>query len=187
VASSQLNRLHRSAKVNLKNYSTQGGQKTDGSKSIFSLKWPWPLTPWLPKLICSCSCPVDRLCLFASQGVVFSTLIFHYFSIIKKYAIIIIIISGFGIYGAAVVPDSGVGNTWQRLTLVLHEFLSCPVRGSSSCKSITNQHWIGDSSGQSSPQLSVSENQLLAERRCQSPAAVSDSTHSKSLVLYYSQ
>jgi len=34
------------------------------------------------------------------------------------------IISGFGIYGAAVVPDSGVGNTWQRLTLVLHEFLS---------------------------------------------------------------
>jgi len=32
--------------------------------------------------------------------------------------------SGFGIYGAAVVPDSGVGNTWQRLTLVLHEFLS---------------------------------------------------------------
>jgi len=37
--------------------------------------------------------------------------------------IIIIIISGFGIYGAAVVPDSGVGNTWQRLTLVLHEFL----------------------------------------------------------------
>jgi len=38
--------------------------------------------------------------------------------------IIIIIISGFGIYGAAVVPDSGVGNTWQRLTLILHEFLS---------------------------------------------------------------
>ena len=38
--------------------------------------------------------------------------------------IIIIIISGFGIYGAAVVLDSGVGNTWQRLTLVLHEFLS---------------------------------------------------------------
>jgi len=37
---------------------------------------------------------------------------------------IIIIISGFGIYGAAVVQDSGVGNTWQRLTLVLHEFLS---------------------------------------------------------------
>ena len=37
---------------------------------------------------------------------------------------IIIIISSFGIYGAAVVPDSGVGNTWQRLTLVLHEFLS---------------------------------------------------------------
>jgi len=36
----------------------------------------------------------------------------------------IIIISGFGIYGAAVVPDSGVGNTWRRLTLVLHEFLS---------------------------------------------------------------
>jgi len=35
-----------------------------------------------------------------------------------------IIISGFGIYGAAVVSDSGVGNTWQRLTLVLHEFLS---------------------------------------------------------------
>ena len=34
------------------------------------------------------------------------------------------IISGFGIYGAAAVPDSGVGNTWQRLTLVLHEFLS---------------------------------------------------------------
>ena len=43
----------------------------------------------------------------------------------KKYCyIIIIIISGFGIYGAAVVPDSGVGNTWQRLTLVLHEFVS---------------------------------------------------------------
>jgi len=36
----------------------------------------------------------------------------------------IIIISGFGIYGAAVVPDSGIGNTWQCLTLVLHEFLS---------------------------------------------------------------
>jgi len=34
------------------------------------------------------------------------------------------IISGFDIYGAAVVPDSGVGNTWQRLTLALHEFLS---------------------------------------------------------------
>jgi len=34
------------------------------------------------------------------------------------------IISGFDIYGTAVVPDSGVGNTWQRLTLVLHEFLS---------------------------------------------------------------
>ena len=30
---------------------------------------------------------------------------------------IIIIISGFGIYGAAVVPDPGVGNTWQRITL----------------------------------------------------------------------
>ena len=29
--------------------------------------------------------------------------------------IIIIIISGFSIYGAAVVPDSGVGNTWQRI------------------------------------------------------------------------
>jgi len=40
------------------------------------------------------------------------------------WIIIIIIISGFGIYGAAVVPDSGVGNTWQHLTLVLHEFLS---------------------------------------------------------------
>jgi len=40
------------------------------------------------------------------------------------YEIIIIIISGFGIYSAAVVLDSGVGNTWQRLTLVLHEFLS---------------------------------------------------------------
>jgi len=38
--------------------------------------------------------------------------------------LVIIIISGFGIYGAAVVQDSGVGNTWQRLTLVLHEFLS---------------------------------------------------------------
>ena len=38
--------------------------------------------------------------------------------------IVIIIISGFGIYGAAVVPVSRVGNTWQRLTLVLHEFLS---------------------------------------------------------------
>ena len=35
-----------------------------------------------------------------------------------------IIISGFGIYGAAVVPDSGVGNTRQHLTLVLHEFPS---------------------------------------------------------------
>ena len=34
------------------------------------------------------------------------------------------ITSGFGIYGAAVIPDSGVGNTWRRLTLVLHEFLS---------------------------------------------------------------
>jgi len=42
----------------------------------------------------------------------------------SSISIIIIIISGFGIYGAAVVPDSGVGNTWQRLTLVLHEFLS---------------------------------------------------------------
>jgi len=42
----------------------------------------------------------------------------------NRLQIIIIIISGFGIYGAAVVPDSGVGNTWQRLTLVLHEFLS---------------------------------------------------------------
>ena len=41
-----------------------------------------------------------------------------------RFTIIIIIISGFGIYGAVVVPDSGVGNTWQRLTLVLHEFLS---------------------------------------------------------------
>ena len=41
-----------------------------------------------------------------------------------SWVIIIIIISGFGIYGAAVVPDSGVGKTWQRLTLVLHEFLS---------------------------------------------------------------
>ena len=39
-------------------------------------------------------------------------------------SLLYIIISGFGIYGAAVVPDSGVGNTWQRLTLVLHEFLS---------------------------------------------------------------
>jgi len=39
-------------------------------------------------------------------------------------SLIIIIISGFGIYGAAVVPDSGLGNTWQRLTLVLHAFLS---------------------------------------------------------------
>jgi len=44
--------------------------------------------------------------------------------------IIIIIISGFGIYGAAVVPDSGVGNTWQRLTLVLHEFLARKRSGS---------------------------------------------------------
>ena len=43
---------------------------------------------------------------------------------VSSTAGIIIIISGFGIYGAAVVPDSGVGNTWQRLTLVLHEFLS---------------------------------------------------------------
>ena len=40
------------------------------------------------------------------------------------FFIIIIIISSFGIYGAAVVPDSGVGNTWQRLTLALHELLS---------------------------------------------------------------
>ena len=38
-----------------------------------------------------------------------------------KHLMYIIIISGFG---AAVVPDSGIGNTWQRLTLVLHEFLS---------------------------------------------------------------
>ena len=44
-------------------------------------------------------------------------------SCVKRYSFIIII-SGFGIYGAAVVPDSGVGNSWQRLTLVLHEFLS---------------------------------------------------------------
>jgi len=36
---------------------------------------------------------------------------------------LIIIISGFGIYGAAVVPDSGVGNTWQRLTLLCAQ---CP-------------------------------------------------------------
>ena len=50
----------------------------------------------------------------------------YYFttSIISVNYNIIIIISGFGIYGAAVVPDSGVGNTWLRLTLVLHEFLS---------------------------------------------------------------
>ena len=41
----------------------------------------------------------------------------------QHQCVIIIIISGFGIYSAAVVPDSGVGNTWQRLTLVLHEFL----------------------------------------------------------------
>ena len=40
----------------------------------------------------------------------------------QHQCVIIIIISGFGIYGAAVVPDSGVGNTWQRLTLVLREF-----------------------------------------------------------------
>ena len=46
------------------------------------------------------------------------------FHLLPSVIIIIIIISGFGIYGAAVVPDSGVGNTWQRLTLVLHEFLS---------------------------------------------------------------
>jgi len=45
-------------------------------------------------------------------------------TVAEIHIIIIIIISGFGIYGAAVVPDSGVGNTWQRLTLVLHEFLS---------------------------------------------------------------
>ena len=32
--------------------------------------------------------------------------------------IIIFIISGFGIYGAAVVPDSGVGNTWQRVDTI---------------------------------------------------------------------
>ena len=37
------------------------------------------------------------------------------------WIIIIIIISGFGIYGAAVVPDPGVGNTWQRITLAPHE------------------------------------------------------------------
>ena len=42
----------------------------------------------------------------------------HYFHVSS------FIISGFRIYGAAVVPDSGIGNTWQRLTLVLHEFLS---------------------------------------------------------------
>ena len=50
-----------------------------------------------------------------------------YFRPLKKGVVLPlhhIIISGFGIYGAAVVPDSGVGNTWQRLTLVLHEFLS---------------------------------------------------------------
>jgi len=49
-----------------------------------------------------------------------------YFKVInfRSAGVIIIIISGFGIYGAAIVPDSGVGNTWQRLTLVLHEFLS---------------------------------------------------------------
>jgi len=45
-------------------------------------------------------------------------------SLCRASATHIIIISGFGIYGAAVVPDSGVGNTWQRLTLFLHEFLS---------------------------------------------------------------
>ena len=44
-----------------------------------------------------------------------------------------IIISGFGIYGAAVVPDSGVGNTWQCLTLVLHEFLSNRLTPSRLC------------------------------------------------------
>jgi len=46
------------------------------------------------------------------------------FSRSHYYLTLIIIISGFGIYGAAVVPDSGVGNTWQCLTLVLHGFLS---------------------------------------------------------------
>jgi len=31
-------------------------------------------------------------------------------------------ISSFGIYGAAVVPDSGVGNTWQeRLAIILKQ------------------------------------------------------------------
>ena len=45
----------------------------------------------------------------------------------QKYRqIIIFIISGFGIYGAAVVPYSGVGNTWKHLsvTYVLPIFLS---------------------------------------------------------------
>ena len=50
----------------------------------------------------------------------------HLFALTRSppKAVMGIIISGFDIYGAAVVPDSGVGNTWQRLTLVLHEFLS---------------------------------------------------------------
>jgi len=47
-----------------------------------------------------------------------------YWDIKCKTVTVLFIISGFCIYGAAVVPDSGVGNTWQRLTLVLHEFLS---------------------------------------------------------------
>jgi len=53
-----------------------------------------------------------------------TSVIFIFGAVFKRFFnsfqmdIIIIIISGFGIYGAAVVPDSGVGNTWQRLTLV---------------------------------------------------------------------
>jgi len=46
----------------------------------------------------------------------------------SKDELLFIMISGFGIYGAAVVPYSGACNTWQRLTLVLHEFLSIGQR-----------------------------------------------------------
>jgi len=54
-------------------------------------------------------------------GQMFTTVKQLFVSCIWSAIIIIIIISGFGV---AVVPDSWVGNTWQRLTLVLHEFLS---------------------------------------------------------------
>jgi len=43
------------------------------------------------------------------------------FSLTIIIIIINIVISGFGIYGAAVVPDSGVGNTWQTTSNLLLE------------------------------------------------------------------